>query len=61
MKLPVTRIFSLELEGTNETGEVTTGIYELTPRARNIRVHQGCAPIVDEFYKTILNDLKLKG
>lgn len=61
MKLPVTRLLSLELEGTSETGEILTGIYELTPRARNIRVHSGCQPLIGDFYKTILTDLKLKG
>ena len=60
MKLPNTRIFSLELEGYQEDGSPNTGLYELTPRARNIRMRNGMEPVLDSFYKEILKVLKLE-
>jgi hypothetical protein len=60
LKLPTTRVFSLELEGQNEDGSARTGIYELTPRARNIRMKTGTEPVLDTFYKEILKVLKLE-
>ena len=60
LKLPTTRVFSLELEGQNEDGSPRTGMYELTPRARNIRIKDGTEPVLDIFYKEILKVLKLE-
>jgi len=60
MKLPSTRVFSLELEGYNEDGSPCTGLYELTPRARNIRLRSGSEPVLDSFYKEIIRELKLE-
>lgn len=60
LKLPSTRVYSLELEGQNEDGTILTGLYELTPRARNIRLRDGTEPVLDVFYKEILKELKLE-
>ena len=60
LKLPTTRVFALELEGQNEDGSPRTGLYELTPRARNIRIRAGAEPVLDTFYKDILKILKLE-
>lgn len=58
MKLPNTRVFALEFEGTNEDGTIQTGLFELTPRARNIRLRDGVEPVMDFFYKDILTEIK---
>ncbi len=58
-RLPTTRVFALEAEKLGEDGEVVTGLYELTVRARNIRVGDGCEPVLDTFHKTILKILKI--
>lgn len=60
LKLPTTRVFALELEGQNDDGSPRTGIYELTPRARNVRIKPGTEAVLDTFYKVILNVLKLE-
>lgn len=60
MRLPNTRVFALELEGFSEDGSPKTGLFELTPRARNIRLRDGVEPVLDFFYKDILNVLKLE-
>lgn len=60
LRLPTTRVFALEFEGQNEDGSTLTGLYELTPRARNIRLRNGPEPIMDVFYKEILKELKLE-
>lgn len=61
MRLPVTRVLALQLESKDETGNITTGIYELTPRARNVRVKDGCEPKLSDFNKLVMSELKIKG
>lgn len=56
---PSTRVLALELEGYAEDGTPKTGLWELTVRARNVRLKQGCEPVLDTFYKTGLKELKL--
>ncbi len=58
-RLPSTRVFALELESSPESEIVKTGLYELTIRARNVRMSDGCEPVLDTFHKAILNKLKL--
>jgi len=54
-----TQVISLEYEGGFAEGHPKTGIYELTPRARNIRQRDGCAPNKAEFLKEVRRILKL--
>lgn len=60
LKLPNTRVYALELEGYQEDGAPLTGLFELTPRARNVRMRNGPEPVLDFFYKEILKELKLE-
>jgi len=60
MRLPTTRIQALQLEGTDDIGNPLTGLYELTPRARNIRLRNQDFCTLDEFYNTVLMDLHLE-
>jgi hypothetical protein len=57
--IPNTRVLALQHEGKNDDGTAKTGLYELTIRARNIRVGDGCEPVKDVFYKSALAKLKL--
>lgn len=59
VRLPTTRVLALELEGFEEDGTPKTGLYELTVRARNVRLGVGCEPVLDTFYKTGLQKFKL--
>ena len=61
MRLPITRVLALQLESRDENGILITGLYELTPRARNVRIKDGCDPKISEFNKFALAELKLKG
>jgi len=58
-RLPSTRVFSLELESSPEGEEIKTGLYELTVRARNVRIGDGVAPVLDTFHKAILARTKI--
>ncbi len=58
-RMPTTNVYALELEGYNEDGSPKTGLYELTIRARNVRIGPGCEPVLDTFIKTCQNILKL--
>lgn len=54
-----TQVYSLEYEGGQEGGHQKTGIYELTPRARNVRLKDGCAPNKTDFIKEVRRIMKL--
>ncbi len=58
-KVGFTRVLSLEYEGKDENGVSMTGIYEITPRARNVRVKDGPSTNSMEFYKMAMNILKI--
>lgn len=58
-RLPTTRVFALEAEKIGDDGDVSTGMYELTVRARNIRIGSGCDPVLDTFHKSVLKILKI--
>lgn len=58
-RLPSTRVFALELESDPEEEEVKTGLYELTVRARNVRLGDGVEPVLDTFHKEILARTKI--
>jgi hypothetical protein len=58
-RLPSTRVFALELENDPEEEEVKTGLYELTVRARNVRLGDGVEPVLDTFHKEILARTKI--
>jgi hypothetical protein len=60
LRLPSTRIQALQLEGKDDLGNPETGLYELTPRARNIRIRSQAFGTLDEFYNTVLTDLHLE-
>jgi hypothetical protein len=53
------RVFGLEYEGTTEDGTILTGIYELTPRARNVRIRDGEQPDKKLFFDTVMKILKI--
>lgn len=59
-KVPFTKAVSLEYEGNLEDGTPQTGMYEITPRARNVRVKTGPSVNMDEFYNMVLDYLKIK-
>jgi hypothetical protein len=59
-KVPFTKSVSLEYEGKAEDGSPITGIYEITPRARNIRMKDGPSSNYDEFYNMVFDYLKIK-
>ncbi len=59
-KVGFTRVLSLEYEGEADDGTKLTGVYELTPRARNVRVKDGPAADSDAFYSMALDILKIK-
>jgi hypothetical protein len=52
--LPNTRVIALQLEELDSEGNPVTGVYELTRRARNVRLGRGCEPVLDVFYKDSL-------
>ena len=54
-----TRVFSLENEGFNKFEELKTGIYELTPKARNVRVKDGKECDFISFYQAVMDILKI--
>ncbi len=54
-----TQVYTLEYEGGVRDGHQSTGIYEVTPRARNVRLKDGCAPKKEEFIKEVRKILKL--
>lgn len=58
-RLPSTRVFALELESQPDSEVIKTGLYELTIRARNVRIGDGTEPVLDSFQKAILAKLKL--
>lgn len=58
-RLPTTRVFALEVEKMDKSGEIQTGMYELTVRARNVRIGPGCDPVLDTFHKSVLKILKI--
>lgn len=60
LKVGFTRVFSLEHEGITGAGQVLTGIYELTPRARNVRVKDGAGVELQPFFQAVLAILKIK-
>jgi len=55
-----TQVYALQYEGGGSDGQPATGIYELTPRARNIRLKDGCEPNNAEFLKEVRKILKLQ-
>lgn len=57
--LPTTRVIALQLEKLDAEGNPVTGLYELTRRARSVRIGSGCEPVLDVFYKDCLKLFKL--
>lgn len=55
-----TRVFSLELEGHDAAGNALTGIYELTPRARNVRLKDGNGTDMKTLFQMVKEILKIK-
>jgi hypothetical protein len=55
-----TQVYTLQYEGGGPDGKPATGIYELTPRARNLRLKDGCEPEKTVFLKEIRKILKLQ-
>ena len=60
LKVGFTRVFSLENEGVTKDGQVLSGIYELTPRARNVRIKDGANTELQPFFQAVLAILKIK-
>jgi hypothetical protein len=58
-RVPSTIVYALQLEGYADDGTPKTGFYELTMRARNVRIGDGCEPVLDIFSKNCMNRLKL--
>jgi hypothetical protein len=58
-RIPTTRVLALQLEKTEADGKQITGLYELTVRARNVRIGSGCEPVLDTFYKDCMKLFKL--
>lgn len=58
-RLPTTRVFALQLEKITDDGDRITGLYEITVRARNVRIGDGCDPVLDLFHKTVLKLLRI--
>jgi hypothetical protein len=54
-----TRVYALQLEGYDDNQNPLTGIYEITPRGRNVRIMDGIAPDHEEFIKVIKKHLKI--
>lgn len=55
-----TQVYSLEYEGGTRGSGQATGIYELTPRARNVRLKNGCPPNKEDFLKEVRKIMKLQ-
>ncbi len=54
-----TRVFALQLEGIDIDQKPLTGVYEITPRGRNVRILDGISTDQEEFIRMVKHYLKV--